>query len=532
MKSINKLLLLSLFGLLVASCTDLEENLRGDVTNDITREGISTSGPADVLGSAYGGLRNAGTANHGSYFSLQEITSDEMVIGAKGGDWFDGGILIQLHRHTYTPAHDFVNNALNGTYGAINTCNELLAGATLDDNQTAQIRALRAYFYMRLCDMFGNVKIITAPGSDAPQVDRATVFDFVESELLASLGVSELTQGVDLSNSPLGYQANTYRINTYGALGILSKLYLNAEVWRGQAMYDKSAIASSIIIDQGPYALCGAGCTVANLGKRPQVASDPDNLEGYAAVFAPNNAGNPEHIFSIFYDEVAGGGMNFSQMCLHYGSQFTWNLDEQPWNGYATLEDLYNSYEDGDLRKSASFLSGPQTDFSGAPILDYASDDEQLQLVYTPQINELEPNYLREAGVRPAKFNYKLLGRQNMDNDFPVVRLGEIYLNRAEAMSRMAGDWNVGLADVNMLRARAGVSAFTSMTGEQFLAERGREMFQDASRRTDLIRFGTYNDAWWEKPVSQPFVNLFPIPTAQLQATAGGENPLSQNPGY
>ena len=43
---------------------------------------------------------------------------------------FDGGILIELHRHTYTPGHAFINNAWTGSYNAINTCNELITGGT------------------------------------------------------------------------------------------------------------------------------------------------------------------------------------------------------------------------------------------------------------------------------------------------------------------------------------------------------------------------------------------------------------------
>lgn len=531
MKKIFNLLFLSGMLLGFGACTDLEEDLQGDITEDINITGISTgggSGSSDILGGAFAELRNSGSANHSSYYSIQELTTDEMVIGAKGGDWFDGGILIQLHQHTYTPTHDFVNNAWNGQYNAINTCNELLAGGSLDNNQTAQIRALRAYFYMRLMDLYGNVKIITQPGVDAPQSDRADVFAFVEQELLDALGVSAITDGMDLSESPLGTDVNTYRINTYGALGLIAKLYLNAEVYSGTPRWAEAAAAASYIIDSGVYQLCGEGCTVTNLGKRPAVDSDPDVLEGYAAVFAPNNDGNPEHIFVINYDEVTGPGMNFSQMNLHYSSQFTWNLQSQPWNGYATLEEFYMSYEDDDLRKEANFIVGPQLDFGGSAILDFASDDEQIELNYTPEINELAPNYQREAGARPGKFSFKQLGRDEMDNDYPIVRLGEMYLTRAEAMSRMAGDWNAGADDVNVIRARAEVGPLTNITAESFLEERGREMFQESSRRTDLIRFGKYNDAWWEKPVSEEFVNIFPIPNAQILAGTG----LTQNPGY
>ena len=525
------ILLTFIFSILFTfSCTDLEENLIGEVTNDISIAGVETpaggaaSGP---LASAFGQLRGSGTANHGGYYSVQEITTDEMVIGAKGGDWFDGGILIQLHQHSYDATHGFLNNAWTAQYAAINTCNELLAGG-LDSNGEAQIRALRAYFYWRLMDLFGNVKLITSPGGDAPQSSRQDVFNFVESELLASLDVAQLSAGMDLSGSALGAGTNEYRINTYGALGILARVYLNAEVYIGSAMYDKADIAASYIIDSGVYSLCDAGCAVPNQAKRPAVDSDPDMLEGYAAVFAPNNQGNPENIFTVEYDEVTGGGMNFSVMNLHYSSQFTYNFDNQPWNGYATLEEFFNSYDANDKRRANNFLVGPQTDFAGSAILDFAADDDDIVLNYTPQLNELAPNYLREAGARPAKFSYKLFGRQNMNNDYPIVRLGEVYLMRAEARARMAGDWNVAMSDVNLLRARAGVSAYSSLDADEFLAERGREMFQEGARRTDLIRFGEYNGTWWEKPASPEHVNIFPIPFEQIQASTG----LSQNPGY
>ncbi len=80
-------------------------------------------------------------------------------------------------------------------------------------------------------DLFGNVKIITSPGGDAPQASRADVFDFVESEILAALGVASISADMDLSNSPLGVGDNKYRINRWAALGLLSKVYLNAEVY-------------------------------------------------------------------------------------------------------------------------------------------------------------------------------------------------------------------------------------------------------------------------------------------------------------
>jgi hypothetical protein len=221
--------------------------------------------------------------------------------------------------------------------------------------------------------------------------------------------------------------------------------------------------------------------------------------------------------------------MNFAQMTLHYSSQFTWNIQSQPWNGYSALEDFYNSYEDGDARKEANFLVGPQADYEGSVILDYAAPIDELELNYTVEINELEPDASRKGGARLGKFSNRQGQRDNMDNDYPIIRLGDMYLIRAEGQSRAAGDWSVGLADVNTIRARAGVPALGSITADEFLAERGREMFMEVTRRQDLIRFGKFNDAWWEKPASQEFRNVFPIPQEQIDASGGT---LTQNPGY
>jgi hypothetical protein len=45
------------------------------------------------------------------------------------------------------------------------------------------------------------------------------------------------------------------------------------------------------------------------------------------------------------------------------------------------------------------------------------------------------------------------------------------------------------------------------------LAERGREMFCEGHRRQDLIRFGRFLDAWWEKPASDSKRTTIPYTT-------------------
>ena len=192
-KLYTTLFVFSLFAI-IFSCTDVEEELRGVITTDISLEGIATDAGAgaggDALEGAFSQLRSTGTAGHTNWYSAQELTSDEMVVTTKGGDWYDGGWLIDFHRHEYKSTNPSVNNNWNSHYGAVNATNELLAGGTLDANGTAQIRALRAYFFWRLMDLYGNIKLPTSPGSDVAQSTRAEAFAFIESELLAALGVS------------------------------------------------------------------------------------------------------------------------------------------------------------------------------------------------------------------------------------------------------------------------------------------------------------------------------------------------------
>jgi len=99
-------------------------------------------------------------------------------------------------------------------------------------------------------------------------------------------------------------------------------------------------------------------------------------------------------------------------------------------------------------------------------------------------------------------------------------------MNKAEALHRSGG---AGALDiVNQIRERANAAPLGALTDEVLYDERGREFFAEGLRRGDMIRFGTYDDVWWEKTVTDPTKALFPIPQA-----ARDVNPnLQQNPGY
>lgn len=541
------------------SCTDLEEELAGEFTESYSEANPaapflaagSGGGGGDLLGGPYSKLRD-GTAGHFGAFSAQTLPSDEAWIATKGGDWYDGGILIDLHKHNFLANNGIINNTWNQAYGGINAVNDALGSADADG--TKQLRTVRAFFYYRLLDLYGRVKIVTSPGVDAPQSSRADVFAFVESELLDVLGLTRAQVAAGTAPTAFGPASNAYRANQFGALGLLAKLYLNAEVFTGTAMYAEAAAAADYIIENGGYRLAtasysgntggyGTPYSVTNLGRlnSNQVSREEgniytyDNLEGYAAIFAANNEGNPEFIWSVEYDEVNAGGMNFAKMTLHYGSQFTWNFEAQPWNGYATLSDFYNDYDAGDRRQENNHIAGVQKTFNGGIVRDYAKEpeDSDSALDFTPSnAGGIFPNGLRQAGARLGKFSMKQFGRPDMDNDYPIVRLGEMFLIRAEGRARAAGDWSLALPDVNIIRARSGASALTSIDAAEFLAERGREMFQESVRRSDQIRFGQYvagADTGKGSTPSPAYKNVMPIPLDAINASGGS---LTQNPDY
>jgi hypothetical protein len=491
------------------ACTNLDEELKDRYTSTFTPSeallstNVTKALPNDGLQGAFGVLFN-GTATNGGFFAVQEGGTDEAVITQKGGDWFDGGLYIRMHKHEFSPQTWGINDAWTHAYNGIFQCNTLLPTVTTD-YQRGQLRMLRAYYYWRLLDVFGRVPIVTTAGTNAAQSTRAQVYAFIESELLAALPL--LPDG----------RPEYGRVSKGAANGLLSRLYLNAEIYKGSPEYDKAIAAADAVINSGVYSLA----------------------PNFADVFSPANVENQEHIFVAPFDEATGRGETWAQMTLHYPSQLTWRLQQQPWNGFSTLEEFYNSFEAADKRREASFIVGPQVDINGNPILDLAfdkGDEDGPEINYTPKINMLAPNASRQAGARFGKFSFKRGQLPDMDNDFPLIRYGEILLNKAEALFRKNGYGDAtGLALVNQLRTRAGATQFTTMTAGTMLAERGRELFVEAHRRTDRIRFGVYCDAYWEKPSDAAnTVNhrLMAIPIEQMQASAPTAFPLTQNPGY
>ena len=220
---------------------------------------------------------------------------------------------------------------------------------------------------------------------------------------------------------------------------------------------------------------------------------------------------------------------------LHYAQLVKYDLSGTwCWNGISMTEAMYDSYDDVDLRKSG-WLEGPQFYFNGDTLWGYENGGQQLN--FSKTITDLDQSPEGE-GVRCFKWemNTGLSGWETMDNDYAMFRYADILLMKAEAIMRNNGSTTSSdatvLSLVNQVRERAfgdDSQNYTSISLDELLAERGRELAFEEVRRQDLIRFGKWGDAWKFKPAhADSYKELYPLPNNAMNANPN----LQQNDGY
>jgi len=273
----------------------------------------------------------------------------------------------------------------------------------------------------------------------------------------------------------------------------------------------------------------------------------------YFDAFAPNNAtiGN-ENIWT----QENIGGTSAANLRSRWHSGMHYNQNPSGWNGFTTLSDFYNKFEASDKRRginypytspgalpnpgnrvNVGFLRGQQYNWTTDAALN---DRTGAPLSFTDDVKIIEKGTnLEVTGIRAYKYpiDYQFNDNGNIDNDYVYFRLADVLLMKAEAILRGGtGATNAGgygttaVALVNSVRTHVsrGASVLASVTLDQLIDERGRELYLESWRKQDLIRFGKFLIPWQEKPADDPKYLFFPIPNGQL---AGNPN-LTQNPGY
>lgn len=497
-------------------CTDLSESPPSAISpgNFYRNEAEVLAGLAGV----YAQLRST----LDDYYNVSEISSDEMVVPTRGQDWYDGGTWLDLHAQTWTPTSPatgaFLSGAWNVASGGIARANVLLDALQNVSvaNQaaiTAEARVLRGYYYYIMMDLFARVPLATNSVVERrPAVSRDSLFKFIEFELLEARPDLPVTWDA----------ANNGRITKGVVDALLASMYINAGVFTKDGAAGGLS-ATSYNACTGITVSGGLNACQAALNRTDSVFNSSAGyvLAGtYGAVFAANNANNPEHIFVVKFIPQDGLGLNFVMRALHY-KQFT----PEPWNGFAALAQTYNAFDSLDRRRQV-FLVGPQVNvLTGQPANDRAGNP----LVFTVSIGDITQAGEGE-GTRIYKYTADLAHvAQNNGNDFVLFRLAEMYLIKAEAELNGATGSSTPLALVRAVRARAFTTdTLTAITLPGILQQRLFEFTGEGKRRQDLIRFGAYTAAWQFKPARPDHYVVMPIPQGQIDA-----NPdLTQNTGY
>ena len=438
-------------------------------------------------------------------FNANELTTDEAICA-----WGDPGIP-EFNYNSWGASHPMLEGFYNRLYTSIAFCNHYLDVCNgIDATRTAEVRFLRAMYYYFLMDCFGNVPFATELMSTSPeQIQRADLFKWIESELLEVK--DQMQAPVARTSSSDGYG----RADQDAANLLLARLYLNAEVFTGTPRWQD----------------CLDAC---NKVKGYSLASN------YKQNFFIENEKSPEIIFAIQYDHAQGTVGNYlGSMSYHYNQKLAFSpTGNWQWsgNGICAQPGIFSSYEEGDVRRDLSILSGQQK--SAADGSDVLMDDGS-PLNYTEEI----VNYVdakQNEGVRLDKYEWSVDDAWERDNDWVLMRYAEILMMQAEASYRL-GYEGAALGYINQIRQRAHLPALTSLTLNDLDNEWKHEFVFEGLRRNVNIRFGTYFQPWWAKGDSYakdngyPIVDesdhhtaIYPIPQEEMQ-----KNPnLVQNPGY
>lgn len=471
-------------------------------------------------------------ASDGNFFTtmralwnLQEITTDEAICA-----WGDVGIA-DLNTQTWSPSNPFLTAlyqrlALSITYANDFINNAQLYGTENVDRYVAEARFLRALAYYWAIDLFGQFPFTTEEdgvGKFFPEIGtRQEIFNYIESELLAI----ENSLGAPRFSYPQADQAAAWML--------LSRLYLNAEVYTGTPRWSDVVTYTGRVI--------GAGYSLA-----------PD----YRQNFSADNDGrsNPEMIFAWEQDGMNVQGYVGTTFIIESSSDAQYIRAEDfhgltsntNWNGNRARIQFLDVMVDTIATYGNVPIPASDPTFSECP-------DQRVFLKMKKDRNIPSPSASGDYGIGVYKFtarnaNGTLPANYNTAyacTDFPVFRLADAYMMRAEALFRLGGAENIQAAvnDINLIRQRAygddsGNIEVADLTLDFIIDERAREFYYEAQRRTDLVRFGKFTggDYLWQwkggayaGTSTSEHLNLFPIPGDELSSNPNynGQN----NPGY
>lgn len=541
-KSIHLLIAVFVSSLTITACTKLKDQpYTAIISNKFnpTKDDL-----AALVGAGYSQWRFV-LLDWNGLWRAQEITADQLVIPKRPWGWFDDGVYQRLHKHTWTTDDDMVNQTWSRTYAGITNCNRILfqieSGLIpITDGKeatVAELKVLRASYYAILCDLYGNVPIVTQfdlPTGFLPEQNtRLEVYNFI---------IKELTDNIPLL-SPDNNEDTYGKYNKWAGFTLLAKMYLNAGVYTGTPEWAKCIAACDSVI------LSGAGYILEPAQKN---------------AFVTDNQNSKEIILAIPMDEDYTDNWNafdLHMQTLQQENQATYNLKNTPWGGICAIPQFINTFDQSDARYENNWIKGQQYTSAGQMLYVAQGDFTGDPLAFINELPGLEKGESTH-GLRLNKFEIKMGATNRLSNDYPVFRYAEVLMMKAESLLRN-GQPDLAAGIVTEVRQRnfAEDPAKAVVTGAQllggssyaygmkdevnnqftneggadiqygrFLDELGWEFDQEGHRRTDLIRFGVFTKKSWLSHAVTNNINrtIFPIPRTEIEKN----NNLTQNDGY
>jgi hypothetical protein len=558
-----------LYGLLTLACVLLTTNactrLDEIILDETSATNLSDRQAADgILAPAYALLPNI--FQHTTYFALQEISSDEAILPYRGGtDWGDNGIYVAMHTHTYTSTDPNIRNTWNlvlqGISRAVTAMDVLKTNADpVAKTYLAEARGMRAYYNMLLLDLFGITFVKENLGETSRILRGEEALNYirgeflaVENDLLTTVGPGRLTKGA--------------------VWGLLARLHLNAAVYRNVygANFDFRADDMDKVIEY---------CDKIIASGQYQLSRD------YFALFNSDNNTNRELIFVVDQRAELNGHNRMAYFSLS-GDQFplpafpaangtdgpgitpdyyrTWAEAYSPRDpsvdprfyrqnlsiytnpgdscvseaNFAINRGILRGQQYGLIRRNGVFVRCPNGSFKVGRLFHDTRNRPTLPVDFTEQIDFTVPGSNYNTGFRVSKYEFSRKsssGRNLGDADIVILRLADVFLMRAEARLRRSNDANGALADVNTVRAARSLTTppppLNTMSLPLLYRERGFELYWEMVRRTDMIRFGRYEDRWTEKTSTDRTKRIFPIPQTAIDGASNIPDYLRQNQGY
>jgi len=541
----------------LTGCTDLNEV----ILDEYNAAGLTDKQAADgMITPVYAVLPTI--FQHTTMFALQEISTDEAILPYRGGtDWGDNGIYLSLHKHETTSTDPNVKNTWNaimtGLSRSVTAMNSL--STNVDGNAKlylAEARGMRAYYNLLMLDMFG-LSFVKENLGDVTSILRGTdAVEYIKSELLAvepslltSVGPGRLTKGA--------------------VWGLLARLYLNSAVYKDvygtpnfvASDMDKVIEYSDKIINSGLYALSPdywdifSNLNHANkelvfaVDQRAELnghnrlayfslANDQRPLPAYPAA---NGTDGPAITPSFYQSWVSAyGDVDPAKADPRFYKQNVAKLDDQCVDPatYKIDRGILRGQQYGLIYQSGAFVKCADGKSLKVGKLMNSRGKGSPAVIHTEQVDYTTAGSDYSAGYRVEKYEFSdksQSGRNYGEADIVILRLADVYLMRAEAKLRKSD--NAGaLADVNKVRisrtAMTPASTLSSLDVNSLLRERGFEFYWEMLRRSDLIRFGKYEDSWTEKSNTDKNKRIFPIPQTAIDGASNLPGYLKQNAGY